>query len=551
MIKRLKKVVNAKVFNIHKAAYVLAAANFLNLLLALLRDRLFVAKIGPTAELDAYYAAFKLPDTLYALLASFLSAFVVLPLIQNKNEEERWNFLFSIAATFFLVSSLVIFIFWVITPYYLQSFFGEILQNVNKEDFVFLQRILLLQFLLLGISSLFNSLVQAQHKFIAYSLAPISYNLGIIFGLFFFYEKYGLKGLAVAVLLSAAVHLAANIIFASGCKVKVGALKIDLKEVKKLVALALPRNISLFVQQLSLLFASAIVASFATGALTHFQLAFNLQSAPFAIIAVSYSVASFPLLSRHFSEKRMKEFYLQIITAIRHLFLWVFIISSFLVVFRAHIVRIIFGVDKFSWDSTTITAGILAIFALSLIFQSLNILFTRAFYAASKTKEPLFVNFLQFFFFAFFTLVFISPLGKKALLLLADALRVNPKMYLELSVPFAFLLSSFLATFLFIRQMKKTLPDSNDPELKEAKQRIFKSLFQTLFAATLAGVSAKLMLNASSFLFGELNTGIKVAVHALTAALPAFAIYIAILWKLNNLELKEALRILKGRWKKR
>ncbi|MEK7091794.1 MAG: lipid II flippase MurJ, partial [Patescibacteria group bacterium] len=64
----------------------------------------------------------------------------------------------------------------------------------------------------------------------------------------------------------------------------------------------------------------------------------------------------------------------------------------FFVVLRAQIVRVVLGSGHFDWSATRLTAACLAIFAVSVIAQSLILLFVRAYYAAGETRTPLLIN---------------------------------------------------------------------------------------------------------------------------------------------------------------
>src|SRR6266436_6488430 len=70
----------------HQAAYVLAAFAFLSQLLALVRDRLLAAQFGTSHTLDLYYAAFRVPDFLFATVASLLSLYALLPVLSRLEE---------------------------------------------------------------------------------------------------------------------------------------------------------------------------------------------------------------------------------------------------------------------------------------------------------------------------------------------------------------------------------------------------------------------------------------------------------------------------------
>jgi putative peptidoglycan lipid II flippase len=126
----------------------------------------------------------------------------------------------------------------------------------------------------------------------------------------------------------------------------------------------------------------------AAGSIAVFNLAYNLQSVPMAIIGVSYSLAAFPSLALLFQEDKMKEFYELLSRTIRHVFFWSLPVVACFIVLRAQIVRVILGSGNFDWTETILVAASLAIFTLSLIAQSASQVLIRAFYAMGKTRYP-------------------------------------------------------------------------------------------------------------------------------------------------------------------
>src|SRR6185369_5274664 len=83
MVRSFLSAVGKETRGMHEAAYLLAAFALLSQLLALLRDRLLAGTFGASHTLDVYYAAFKLPDLLFATLASLLSLYALLPVLSR------------------------------------------------------------------------------------------------------------------------------------------------------------------------------------------------------------------------------------------------------------------------------------------------------------------------------------------------------------------------------------------------------------------------------------------------------------------------------------
>jgi putative peptidoglycan lipid II flippase len=398
-------------------------------LFALARDRLLAHQFGTGETLDIFYAAFRIPDTMYAILASTVSLFVLIPFLEKaerKGLQALQDFLSNMFS--FFSGALVVFatVAWVVTPQLVHVLYGTF-SPLMQEELVSMVHILLLQPLLLGISNLFAAYVQIRGRFLLYAVAPILYNVGIILGIVVLYPKLGTAGLAWGVVLGACLHLGVQTpyIIANGmlpsCKIP------DWKSVCEVVRVSIPRTITLSAQQLVTLVLISIASHYAAGSVSAFSFAINLQAVPLAIIGVSYSVAAFPKLSRLFGSGETSEYVNLILVASRQIIFWALPTIAFFVILRAQIVRIVLGTGEFDWSATRMTAAILALLTISLVAQSLMVLLVRACYAAGKTKVPLVINVtssVATIFFAF-TLLGASDMGLLDLGALAKIMRVE------------------------------------------------------------------------------------------------------------------------------
>ncbi len=395
MVKRVFDIVYKEVRGLHQAAYVLGFFALGSQLLAIVRDRLLAHEFGAGAELDVYYAAFRIPDVLYVLFASTLSVYVLIPFVSSRlkqgDSKKATELLSSIFSAFLVVYILLSGIMYLLAPYILPKLFPGLL--LHSEDLVVVTRILLLQPLLLGVSSLFGVITQLSHRFVLYAMSPLLYNLGIIFGIAFLYPVFGLVGLAYGVLIGACGHLLVQIpfIYASNLPIRV-TTNIAWREVGSILRVSIPRALTLALSQLVFLCLLGIASVMSVGSVSVFQLAFNLQSVPLAIIGASYSIAAFPYLADLFAQKRMEDFRLHVVTAMRHILFWSIPTIALFIVLRAHVVRVVLGSGEFSWSDTRLTSAVLALLALSLVAQAVYLLLVRSFYAAGNTKIPFIVT---------------------------------------------------------------------------------------------------------------------------------------------------------------
>lgn len=390
MVARVLSILYREVKGLHQAAYVLALFTFASQILAIVRDRTLAHQFGAGYELDIYYAAFRIPDLLFVLFASVLSVYVLLPFVVNAVSVESGRKLLSQVFTLFLVTysalaGLLFFIAPLLVPYIFPGF-----EPSAHAEVVFLMRILLLQPLLLGISSLCGVVTQLQHRFIIYALSPLLYNIGIIIGVAVFYKWWGLAGLVWGVVLGAFGHFIIQVplIIKSGYLFTITS-SFDTKLIWQLAKVAIPRAFTLSLHQIQFLMFVSAASTMAIGSVSVLQFAFNLQSVPLAIIGVSYSVAAFPTLAELLAKQKQKDFNVYILTAIRHIVFWSLPIVGLVIVLRAQIVRVLLGSGSFDWDDTRLTAAVLAVFVVTLTMQAILLLLVRAVYAGRKTMLPL------------------------------------------------------------------------------------------------------------------------------------------------------------------
>ena len=394
MVRAVAKLFYKEIRGLHQAAYVLAFFALGSQVLALVRDRLLASTFGASAELDIYYTAFRIPDILFVVFASFLSVYVLIPFVtraQNDASERSGSQILSHIFSFFLLTYVcAAFVLSITAPMYTKALFPTFSAD-ELQQLVLLLQILLLQPLLLGLSSLVGVITQLQQRFVVYAVSPILYNIGIIIGILVLYPYIGLPGLAFGVVIGACAHLAVQIplLLHSPLRFKLVLPKRSI--IQGILAVAIPRALTLSLNQLVLLMLTIIATGMAVGSVSVFQFGFNLQSVPLTIIGVSYSVAAFPVLAQLLARSELKAFREHIQTAFRHIIFWSLPTIALIVLLRAHIVRIILGAGAFSWDDTRLTAAVLALFIASLLPQAINLLTIRAFYANGNTRTPLIV----------------------------------------------------------------------------------------------------------------------------------------------------------------
>jgi putative peptidoglycan lipid II flippase len=500
MVKTIKTLLQTQVKGLHQAAYLLGFFALLSQVFALIRDRLLASTFGAGLELDMYYAAFRIPDIIFVILGVVVAMSVLVPkIIEKQNNELELSRYFNSVFSFLCIFSLILFILaWFLTPYFLKLIVPNIFES-NSDKIINMTRILLLQPLLLSLSGFFGSFAQAQKKFLIYAFSPVFYNFAIILGIIFLYPILGLSGLIFGVLFGALLHVGILIPFTTN-NYKPKLTKIYFSDIKQLIFHSIPRTFAMMSNQILLVFITFFAGLLATGSIAIFNLAYNLQSVPLAIIGVSYSLAAFPSLALFYSENRHREFYELLSKTIRHVFFWSMPVVVLFIVLRAQIVRVILGSGNFDWNETILVSAALALFTLSLIAQTSTQVLVRAFYAMNNTFYPFFATSISFVITILcMSLVFIpNIISSNIILYFETLLKVDVvTSSIILLLPLAFTLGQwiqFVVLVIGIGNFSKIFSKS-----------FFVSISQSFGGATIVAVISYLSLNFFSGIF-NLNT---------------------------------------------
>src|SRR3989338_6981270 len=326
--------------SVNQAALLLGFFAFLSQVLALFRDRSIAHFIGPTPLLDAYYAAFRVPDLIFICIASLASVTVIIPFIVAKMNDgvvtdAARKYLNDVFTVFFTAMVVVSLIAYFLMPYLIPVIAPGFTPPMQLKV-VELSRIMLLSPILMGLSNLFSTVTQLFQKFFIYSLSPILYNFGIIIGVLFLYPIFGISGLALGVALGALLHFAIQAFASISCGFAPRfSISINFSDIKRVVLTSLPRTLGLSFNNISLIFIVALASYLHGGSISIFNLSFNLQSVPLNIIGISYAVAAFPTLAKSISLGKLDEFRKHLKSAARAIIFWSLPVTFLFIVLRA------------------------------------------------------------------------------------------------------------------------------------------------------------------------------------------------------------------------
>lgn len=498
MIKRVLSMFYNRSSGINEAAFLLGTFTLVSQLLGLVRDRLLATYLGAGVHLDVYYAAFKIPDFLFVSVASLASITVLLPFLSQKykdgaaddyaNARKFLDQVFTVLLVFLVVVSVLLFIIMPWLARLVAPGFGI----EETKTLVMLSRIMLLQPIIIGISNMLSSVTQMFKKFLITALSPVMYNLGIIIGIVWLYPSFGLAGLAYGVIVGAVLHFMVQVpTLASIGFIPRFTAQIRFSELAAIVKTSIPRTLGLSMSTFTALILTSMASTLDTGSISLFNLTNNILNVPIGVVAISYSVASFPVLVKFFHEKERGKFVEYLINATRKIIFLSVPITVLFIVLRAQIVRVILGSHSFSWNDTRLAAATLALFMIGLVAQSLVHLFVRGYYAAGNTKKPLVMNFagevitimLAFLFMYLFN--HISGFGN----FFIELLRLdNVTNITLLALPLAFSIGNILNYIALLVMFCKDFPESKQFSIR-------KTTMQTIAGSLVMGAVSYGVLN--------------------------------------------------------
>ncbi len=546
MVRNLFRWLHQEIGGLHQAAFLLALSTFGAQLLALVRDRLLAAHFGASRTLDIYYNAFRVPDLVFVSVGSLVSVTIIIPFLFNRLQEGKTDEakrLFDSLFTFFCLLMISVAVVLGLLAPLLARLSAPGFSPADQLAVAHLMRWLFLSPLLLGLSNLAGSITQAYKKFFVYALSPILYNLGIIFGIVFFYPVFGLTGLAWGVVLGALLHLSIQLpsLWSLGFWPRLTG-QLQGRELWQIIGISIPRTLTLASQQIALFALVALATWLTPGSVSVFNLAYNLQGVPYALIGVSYAVATFPVMVQIFKRGDREEFRNHFFVAARQVIFWSFLVTAFAVVLRAHLVRVVLGSGSFDWSATRLTAAVLALFVLSTTAQSLILLFVRAYYAAGQTRRPLLINFIAtvVIIILAFVLLWVFNTFPPIALQFVKLLRVDGLVGASvLMLPLAFTLGLWFNLWLHWQTFKT--------DFGATPPAVGRMIWQVILGAVAGAGTTYLALNVLAAEFG-LDTFWRVLSQGLSGGLLGLLVSAIIFRTLGNKEWEEVTTALQRRF---
>jgi len=375
-----------------RAGLIVTGLFLLSRILGYVRTVAIAASVTDIGQLAPFFAAFRIPDFLFQLVAAGALSSALIPVISGlfaTDEEARAWRVVSTVTTLMLSALLVLSAVVLVLAPQMVAVIAPGFDAEQLAETTQLTRIMMLSPLFLAAGAVATSALNSKGRFAAAGLAPLVYNLAIIFGAMVLVPICGIPGLAYGVVLGAACHVLVQLpsLARIGARIRPS---VDLGDPQARLALVLmaPRAIGLGATQLVFLVMTSLATTQGDRALAVFNFAFILLQIPIGVIGVPLGVVLLPSLSREAATGGMVAFRRLLVRGLSILAYVMIGIALLGIVVSEDVVRILFGVAHISEPAIKATASLLAIFLVGLTAHSLIAVLARAFYALQDTKTP-------------------------------------------------------------------------------------------------------------------------------------------------------------------
>ncbi len=405
-----------------RAATVVMAFFIASRVLGVARDIVISHQFGTSRALDAYFAAFTIPDLIFnvvaggALGSAFIPTFAAALAVGN--ERGAWRLASAILNLAFILLTSISAVLMLFAPQVTAATVASGFAPSDQELTASLMRWMLLTPIVFGLSGILMGILNSYQHFVLPALAPVLYNAAIIAGAVFLAPRMGVYGLVAGVVSGSLLHLLVQVPWVLRRRVKYSpTLGLGNPDVIEVGRLMLPRTFGLAVVQINLVVNTLLASGLPAGRIAALSYAFHIMLLPHGIVALSFATAVFPTFSEQVARHDMDEFRTTFSKVLRTTLYLTIPATVGLIVLGTPLIALLFQRGEFDAQSTAETVFALQFYAVGLFAHSSLEIITRAFYAMHDTRTPVAVGVVAMTMNVVLSLLLISPLAQGGLAL--------------------------------------------------------------------------------------------------------------------------------------
>lgn len=379
---------------IARATLIIVAAYILSGILGIVRQMVLSATFGAGLELDSFYAALRLPETLFMLIAGGALGSAFIPVFSGFLADDEQKAAWQLASTVFSLVGIVATMAAIMGLVLARPIVIYLLlpgSDAREHDLTIeLMQIMLGTVVIFSLSGLVMAVLNAHQRFTSSAFAPSVYNIGIIIGAVFLTPRMGVHGLAWGVVLGAIFHIAIQLpVLVRLPKLRLRPMfDVNTAGVRDVLRLMLPRLLGLAVVQINFWVNIMLASTMAKGSITALQYGYTLMFTVLGILGQSIGTAVFPTLATQFAEGDHAGFQRTFSSALRNTLFLTIPAGLGLAVLSVPIMGVLFERGDWTRANTYAAAWALIFYAIGLAGHAALEILARTYYALHDTWTP-------------------------------------------------------------------------------------------------------------------------------------------------------------------
>lgn len=361
--------------------------------ISLVQTFIIARAFGVSAEWDAYVAAARIPDYITLLLGGGALGYAFIPIFSGflaKGEIERaWKLASHVVNTFFVASLTASVVAFIFTPFLMSNLIAPGFDPETMALSASLMRILLLGTIIFSISGIISGILHSHNHFFLPALAPIVNDVGILFGVFFLLDRFGIYGMIYGAVLGAALHLVIQIPGLFRHKARwFPELGWGDESLRRVIRLMLPRLAGLGVSSFNIIIITNFGSRLGEGGAAAADWGWRLMQIPQTLIGTAMGIVIFPTLAAlsEVDDEVGKRNAMS--GALRFILIASIPASIGLILVGLPVLSLLEG-GAFDTSATALVYSALRAFALGIVVHSMLEIVARSFYADKDTVTPL------------------------------------------------------------------------------------------------------------------------------------------------------------------
>jgi putative peptidoglycan lipid II flippase len=359
-----------------------------------LAQTFIIAEIfGVGREWDAFVTANQIPELIFTLIAGGALGHAFIPIfsgfLARSDTSGAWKVASHVVNTIFLTALTLSGIAFVAAPWLVANVAAPGFDAAAQAQTVELMRVLLVSTLIFSVSGIIMGMLQSFNAFLLPALAPIMFDVGILFGVVFLTAQFGVFGIAIGAVLGAALHLGIQVPGLFRYRARwTPELGWHDPNLWRIIRLMLPRVAGLGVFSFNFLIMNNIASRLGEGSVSALSWGWRLMQIPQTLIGTAMGVVIFPTLaalSETGDESGKRE---AMNGALRFILAASIPASIGLIVIGRPLISLLER-GAFNADASALVFSTLQFFALGIVVHSMLEVVARSFYADKDTITPL------------------------------------------------------------------------------------------------------------------------------------------------------------------